>query len=181
MNEINFRKLELDVYHILDKYFKDIKDVAGNDYILHLYAVADAVQKEANYEVVDPKSTLAIFYKKAFIVALLHDIFEDTSCTEDELRKIGCDDEIIEAIKSVTRRKDEQYYFDFILRASKNDIGRIVKIYDLENNMDIKRLNKFGDYEQKRLKKYWYSWKFLKKEIDEVTANNEIHPDRKFR
>ena len=47
--------------------------------------------------------------------------------------------------------------------------------------MDIRRLNKFGDYEQKRLKKYWYSWKFLKKEIDEVTANNEIHPDRKFR
>jgi len=40
MNEINFRKLELDVYHILDKYFKDAKDVAGNDYGLYLYAVA---------------------------------------------------------------------------------------------------------------------------------------------
>ena len=39
-------------------------------------------------------------------------------------------------------------YFDFIERASKNDIGRIVKIYDLENNMDVRRLNKFGDYEQ---------------------------------
>ena len=47
--------------------------------------------------------------------------------------------------------------------------------------MDVRRLNKFGEYEQKRLKKYWYSWKFLKGEINELVANNEIHPDRKFR
>ena len=174
MNEIDFMKLELNVYHILDKYFKGVKDVAGNNYILHLYAVGDAVQKEANYKVIDSKSTLAIFYKKVYIVALLHDIFEDTSCTEEELREIGCDDEIIDAIKSVTRRKDEQYYFDFILRVSKNDIGRIVKIHDLENNMDIRRLSKFGDYEQKRIKKYWYSWKYLKGEIKEDKVKKEI-------
>ena len=161
----DFRKLELDVYHILDKYFKDVKDVAGNDYVLHLYAVADAVQKEANYEVVDQKSTLAIFYKKAFIVALLHDILEDTKCTEQELRDIGCDDEIIDAIKAITRLSSEKYYFNFIKRVSENKIATLVKIYDLENNMDIRRLTKFGDYEQKRLKKYWYSWKFLKGEI----------------
>lgn len=181
MTELELAKLESNVNKLIITEFGDKKDAGGHDYLQHLYAVADAVEKEANYEVVDPKSTLAIFYKKAYIVALLHDIFEDTACTEDELYKIGCDDEIIDAIKSVTRRKDEQYYFDFILRVSKNDIGRIVKIHDLENNMDIKRLNKFGDYEQKRLKKYWYSWKFLKKEIDEVTANNEIHPNIKFR
>ena len=47
--------------------------------------------------------------------------------------------------------------------------------------MDIRRLDEFGDYEQKRLKKYWYSWKFLKREISEVTANNSIHPDRKIK
>ena len=81
----------------------------------------------------------------------------------------------------MTRRKDEQYYFDFIERVSKNDIGRIVKIYDLENNMDIRRLSEFGEYEQKRLRKYFYSWKFLKGEINGLSANNIIHPDRKWR
>ena len=75
----------------------------------------------------------------------------------------------------------EQYYFDFIDRVNGNDIARLVKIYDLEDNMDIRRLNKFGDYEQKRLKKYWYSWKYLRGEISSVVCNNTIHPDRLFR
>ena len=63
---------------------------------------------------------------------------------------------------------------------NKNDIGRIVKIYDLENNMDIRRLNKFGDYEKKRLNKYWWSWKFLKGDVSAVIANNNIHANRKI-
>jgi hypothetical protein len=106
-------------------------------------------------------------------------IFENY--VEQELRDIGCDDEIIDAIKAITRKKEEQYYFDFIKRVSQNDIARIVKIYDLEHNMDIRRLKTFGDYEQKRLKKYWYCWKYLKGEISEIECNNTIHPNRKFR
>ena len=175
------RQVEMKALDLIRKYFKDKKDAGGDDYVLHLYKVADGVQKEMDYEVVDQKSTLATFYRKAYIVALLHDILEDTPCTEDELREIGCDDEIIDAIKSVTRRKEEQFYFDFIERASRNDIGRIVKKYDLEHNMDIRRLTKFDDYEQKRLKKYWYSWKYLKGDISAVQANNAIHPNRLFR
>lgn len=164
MSKQELKELEFNVYKIITAYFGDKKDDGGHDYLQHLYAVADSIEQKANYEVIDHKSSLGIFYKKAYIVALLHDIFEDTDCTEQELKDIGCDDEIIEAIKSVTRHKDENY-FDFIERANKNDIGRIVKIYDLENNMDIRRLSKFEDYEQKRLKKYWYSWNFLKGNI----------------
>ena len=94
-------------------------------------------------------------------MALLHDIIEDTDMTRDMLSKEGIDDiEILDAIESVTRQKNEKY-FDFIKRVSKNNIGRIVKIYDLENNMDIKRLNTFGEYEKKRLNKYWWSWRYL--------------------
>ena len=133
-------------------------DKSGVPYILHPIHLAEQMETE-----------------EECIVALLHDILEDTDCSEQELRNAGCDDDIIEAIKSVTRRKDEQYYFDFIKRANKNPIGRIVKIYDLENNMDVRRLSKFGDYEQKRLKKYWYSWKYLKGEITEKKAEKEIN------
>jgi (p)ppGpp synthase/HD superfamily hydrolase len=161
--------------------FNGKTDKGGHSYIDHLISVEQSVELERNQKVHDKNSSLSLFYDKACVVALLHDIFEDTDTTEDELRQIGCDDEIINAIKSVTRQNDEKYYFDFILRASKNDIGRIVKIYDIENNMDIKRLNTFNEADKNRLNKYWYSWKFLKGDIDEVTANNNIHPDRLFR
>lgn len=177
----DYKELELKVIEIINKYFKDKKDAGGHDYLKHLWAVNEAIEDEAYVKVMDDDSSLGTYYRKAAIVALLHDIFEDTECTEDELREIGCDNEIIEAIKSVTRRKDEQYYFDFIERARKNDIGRLVKIYDLENNMDVRRLNKFGDYEQKRLKKYWHCWKYLKGEITAIECNNTIHPDRKIK
>jgi hypothetical protein len=159
---IDFKQLDLNVYGILMKYF--IKD---KDTFTHSIAVAGEVKKEGHIEVIDFKKGTEILYKKAYIVALLHDILEDTDCTEEELREIGCDEEIIDAIKSVTRKPEEKYYFDFIKRVSQNKIGTIVKIHDLEHNMDIRRLSKFGDYEQKRLKKYWYSWKYLKGEMKE--------------
>lgn len=178
MTHRDFRELEIKVIELLNKYFKGKKDKGGNDYQKHLYSVAGAIQDEEYREVLDNDSSLATYYRKATIVALLHDILEDTECTEDELHRIGCDDEIINAIKSVTRKKDEQYYFDFIERARKNDIGRLVKIYDLENNMDVRRLDKFGDYEQKRLRKYFYCWKYLKGKISAIECNNTIHPDR---
>jgi len=181
MKNKELQEVERKAIRLIETYFRDKKDKGGNSYLKHLWSVADAVEREASIEVVDWQSSKGIFYQKAFIVALLHDILEDTDITEEELYKIGCDDEIVEAIKSVTRKHEEQYYFDFIERASKNDIGRLVKKYDLENNMDIRRLKSFGDYEQKRLKKYWYAWMFLKGEITSIEANNAMHPDRLFR
>ena len=159
---IDFKQLDLNVYKILTKYLINDKDT-----YVHSIAVASEVDKEGNIEVIDFKSNKGMLYKKAYIVALLHDILEDTDCTEEELQEIGCDEEIIDAIKSVTRKPEEKYYFDFIKRVSQNKIGTLVKIHDLEHNMDIRRLSKFGDYEQKRLKKYWYSWKYLKGEMKE--------------
>ena len=166
MDKETFSKLYHNTLHLIHIWFEDRKDKGGNDYVKHLYAVADAIEDELSeldfdesYEVIRDR------YQKAIIVGLLHDILEDTECPESELRRIGCDDEIIEAIKSVTRRNDEHKYFDFIKRAKENSIGRIVKKYDLKNNMDVTRLKTFGDYEMKRLKKYWYSYKYITDEI----------------
>ena len=164
------------IFALISKYFRGKTDKGGAIYVHHLYTVADKAKCIAKVSGFSDKEI-----QMAEQCGLLHDIFEDTSCTEQELIDIGIDPQVIEAIKSVTKQKDEQYYFDFIERARKNDIGRLVKIYDLENNMDVRRLNKFGDYEQKRLKKYWYCWKYLKGEITAIECNNIIHPDRKFR
>ena len=146
---------------LITKYFKDKKDKGGNPYIEHLRTVAFSIRQYAETCCKDKYCDDAIFYNKAYIVALLHDIIEDTDMTRDILSKEGIDDvEILDAIESVTRQKNEKY-FDFIKRVSKNNIGRIVKIYDLENNMDIKRMNTYGEYEKKRLNKYWWSWRYL--------------------
>ncbi len=165
-------------YDMVNKAFKDKVDKGGNPYIGHLLRVFSSIDEEKNRKCSDPDSTLSMFYEKACVVALLHDAIEDTEITFDDLREKEFDGEIIVAVNAITRRKEEIKYFDFIERVKKNDLATLVKIYDLEDNMDIKRLNKFGDYEQKRLKKYWYCWKYLKGEITAVECNNSIHPDR---
>lgn len=151
---------------LIKKYFEGKVDKGGYPYIGHLYGVALGVVSERMKGV---DEDYAVRYSKHEIVALLHDILEDTDCTTEILREEGFDDEIIDAVVAITRRKDEQHYSDFIKRVKENKIARIVKIYDLEDNMDIRRLSELEDRDLKRLKKYWYSWKYLKDEIDEVT------------
>lgn len=157
------------VKELVNKYFSNSVDKGGNLYQQHLYTVAERAKEYAT-KYPNPKFDA----HEAYIVGLLHDIFEDTDCTVQELVDVGCYDKILNAIKAITRRKDEEYYFDFIKRVSKNELAKTVKIADLENNMDITRLNKFGEHEMKRLRKYWYSWKYLRGELSEEQVNKEL-------
>lgn len=168
-------------YDLVNDLFKDKVDKGGHPYIGHLLRVSQAIEHEKEETCSYPNSTLSLFYEKASIVALLHDVLEDTEMTTTNLESKGFDEEIIKAVDAITRRKEENKYFDFIERVSKNDIARLVKIYDLEDNMNIKRLDKFNESDQKRLRKYFYCWKYLKGEISAVKCNNTIHPDRLFK
>ncbi len=95
------------------------------------------------------------------IVALLHDTIEDTDITPEYLINRGFPQEIIDAILSVTRRDGESYE-EFVTRAKQNPIGRMVKIHDLEDNMDIRRLDTLSDESVNRLRKYLKAYHFLK-------------------
>lgn len=95
------------------------------------------------------------------IVALLHDTIEDTYVTPELLLEQGFPTEIVEGVLSVTKREGE-IYEDFVARAKKNPIGRMVKIYDLEDNMDIRRLDELSDESVARLRKYLKAYHFLK-------------------
>ena len=173
MEYTEYIKLRDQAETLIKKYFEGKVDKGGHDYKGHLYRVAGGIDMEwviYGKEISD----------KAYIVALLHDILEDTDCTADILREEGFDDEIIDAVVAITRRKNEHHYSDFIKRVKTNKIARIVKIYDLEDNMDIRRLSKLEDRDLKRLKKYWYSWKYLKDEIDEITYLSVINPNKLF-
>ena len=112
-------------------------DKQGQPYILHPIRVMLACETE-----------------KEKIAAALHDVLEDTIITENDLYVEGFSEEIIEAVKSVSRLDPKaERYKDFIQRAKKNPIGKSVKISDLRDNLrDIP--NEPAERKEKRLWKY---------------------------
>ena len=95
------------------------------------------------------------------IVALLHDTIEDTKVTSEYLLSEGFPRNMVDAILSVTHNENESYE-DFIKRSRLNPIGKQVKLHDLEDNMDITRLNEITKKDTIRLNKYLKAYKYLK-------------------
>lgn len=87
---------------------------------------------------------------------------EDGNIASEYLLLVGFSQEVVDAVLSVSRKRGE-YYFEFIQRCKANPIGRRVKIYDLEDNMDITRLNELTEKDIERLKKYHKAYKILTK------------------
>lgn len=100
------------------------KDIGGKDYIYHPLYVASKVKTP-----------------EAKVVALLHDIVEDTDMTLEDLAALGFPTKIVKAVDAVTKRKREGY-FDYIDRVKKDPIATEVKIQDLKQNMDLTRLGR---------------------------------------
>ena len=119
-------------------------DKAGAPYVFHPIRVCEACRSEVEK-----------------VVALLHDVVEDSDISLDELGEMGFSSKVIDAVDSVSRRDGESYE-DFIRRCSANDVGRAVKLHDLEDNMDISRLEKLSGDDIRRLSKYHKAYMFLK-------------------
>ena len=91
------------------------------------------------------------------IVAVLHDVVEDTSWTFDDLRREGFPEHILQALDCVTKREGESYD-DFVTRAASNPIARRVKLADLEDNMNVRDLAQVTARDAERLAKYLKAW-----------------------
>jgi (p)ppGpp synthase/HD superfamily hydrolase len=146
--------IEGDIEHI-DLYMKALeiakechegqKDKGGHDYIGHPIRVSDRCMTE-----------------KASVAALLHDTMEDSDMTSEKLSEIGFPADVIEAVEVLTKPRYDNYD-DYIKRVGTNPIAREVKIADLEDNMDVTRLQyPLTDKDLLRLNKYLKSWKYLK-------------------
>ena len=97
-------------------------DKGGQPYILHALRVMLSVETE------DER-----------IVAVLHDVVEDTEITANDLYWMhGFKPDIMIAVVALTRGKNEDY-FDFIRRCMGNPLARAVKIADIRDNLDPKR------------------------------------------
>lgn len=104
------------------------------------------------------------------IVALLHDTIEDTDVTVEYLLAEGFPQYIIDGILSVTKREGENYE-DFVARAAQNPLGRAVKLHDLEDNLDIFRLDIVSPEMAARFTKYLAAHRFLSNFADEYNSD----------
>lgn len=117
-------------------------DRAGVPYIEHPRAVAGMVSGEL---------------EKA--VAYLHDVVEDSDSSVEDIREFF-GDRIADAVDCLTRRSGEPY-MDYIRRLAVDPVARIVKMADLEHNMDVSRLPIITDADWARVKKYKKAYEYL--------------------
>ena len=94
------------------------------------------------------------------MVALLHDTIEDTDVTAEYLLAEGFPQSVVDGILSVTKREGESYE-DFVARAKQNPLGRVVKLHDPEDNLDIFRLTTLDADMAARYNKYLTARRFL--------------------
>jgi len=94
------------------------------------------------------------------ICAILHDVVEDSDWTLKNLKREGFPTQIIKALDCLTRREGEPYQ-DYVRRAAQNPIACQVKLADLEDNMNLTRIDQLKAADFKRLQKYHEAWKFL--------------------
>ena len=118
-------------------------DKAGVPYIYHPIHLAEQMSTEIEC-----------------IVALLHDVVEDTSLTFEQLEK-EFPKEVIEVLKLLTHDKKVDY-MDYIVEIKKNSIARKVKIADIIHNSDETRLDKITVKDIARRGKYKKALEFLK-------------------
>ena len=95
------------------------------------------------------------------IVGILHDIVEDTDWTFEKLKEEGFPEHIVDAIRCLTKMSEEESYDTFIKRVRSNPLAIRVKINDLTDNMDIRRLSTISEKDVERLKKYHRAYKTL--------------------
>jgi (p)ppGpp synthase/HD superfamily hydrolase len=122
------------------------RDKAGAPYILHPLRMMMRMESEP-----------------AMIAAVLHDVVEDSEWTLEQLRGEGFSEDVLQAVDCLTSREGETYD-EFIARVRASAIARRVKIADLEDNMNVKRIGEITPKDLARIEKYHRAWRALTQE-----------------
>ena len=75
------------------------------------------------------------------IVALLHDVVEDTDYTLKDIKGMNFGDDVMRALELLTHDEDVPY-MEYVRAISSDPVATKVKLADLEHNSDLSRLNK---------------------------------------
>lgn len=123
-------------------------DKSGMDYINHPLRVMSLCETETEK-----------------IVGVLHDVIEDSNFTFEYLINEGFSDEVIEALRCITKLSEEENYDSFIERVKQNNLAVKVKICDLTDNLDVRRLKTITEKDFIRLSKYLHAYHSLRGDI----------------
>ena len=123
--------------------YKGKTDKAGKTYILHPLRIMARMKTE-----------------EEMAVALLHDAIEDSDITAEYLLEEGIPQTIVDAVVLVTKTSGENYE-DFINKLSSNKLASTVKKADIEDNINVLRLDSLKTSDLERIRKYHKAWKVL--------------------
>lgn len=115
---------------------KEQLDKSGMPYVFHPFHLAEQMQTE-----------------DTTVVALLHDVVEDTDYTLADLANMGFGESVIAALALLTH-DDETDYMDYVRAIKTNPIAKAVKLADLKHNSDLSRLDLVDERALKRQAKY---------------------------
>lgn len=122
---------------------RDQRDKSGLPYVFHPFHVAE--------QMIDETTT---------VVALLHDVVEDSEYTLTDLVDIGFSETTVEALELLTHSPHDSY-MEYIKKLSINPIARKVKLADLAHNSDLTRLEEVTEKDLLRVEKYKKAIDFL--------------------
>lgn len=122
---------------------KDQRDKSGAPYVFHPFHLAEQMADE-----------------DATIVALLHDVMEDTDYTIDDLQKMGFNNEVLSALSLMTHDPAVPY-MEYVAAIKSNSIAKTVKLADLRHNSDMTRLETVTEKDKKRADQYLDAIKLL--------------------
>ena len=128
---------------------RDQVEKTGMPYVFHPFHLAEQMQDEYTT-----------------VVALLHDIVEDTDMTLAELSELGFPTPVTEAIALMTH-SPEIPYMDYVREIGKNPIAKAVKLADLRHNSDLSRMDvsEIDQWAIKRTEKYKEAIRILTEEF----------------
>ena len=94
------------------------------------------------------------------IVAILHDVIEDSSWTGEMLLQEGFEPLVVSSIEALSKTPGEDY-MDYIHRTTLNSVTIQVKLADLSDNMDLTRCPELTPDDLQRFNRYKHAWNFL--------------------
>ena len=125
------------------KAHKNQVDKSGMPYVFHPFHLAE--------QMADEDTT---------VVALLHDVIEDTDYTLNDLKNMGFSNTVCEAPSYLTHNATVPY-LEYVKNIKKSRIATVVKLADLKHNSDLSRLDCVQEKDLSRVEKYKEAIKIL--------------------
>lgn len=100
-------------------------------------------------------------------IAIGHDLIEDTDVTAIYLRNMGFSERVVSAIECLTKTKNMTYdaYLNMVMS---NRDACIVKLCDLQDNTDIRRMRGTSPKDLARLSKYYSAYEMIRDHLEDM-------------